>query len=167
MLSKLVGPSGEVEFDAVINEVTTTDSNVTEHPVEEGADVADHVQIKSETLSLSIVIVGDRASEKLAQLQRFQQERELLTFLGVETAKQVVIENMSRTRTALTGDGFEFSLSLRKIRIARLQEVKLVVPAKSVSKTQTKKTSSKGKQQPKKKKPKQKADTQSRKGRKK
>lgn len=167
MLSKLIGLSGEVEFNAVIDESVNEPSEVTDHSVEEGSDVADHVQVKPETIPLNGVITGERANEKLARLQRFRQERELLTFIGVETFEQVVIASFSRKRSAKISDGFEFSLTLRKVRIAKLKEVKLVVPAKSVSKTQTKKTTSKGKQQPKKKTPKQKSDTQSRKGRKK
>lgn len=155
MLSKLIGTSGEVVFDAVIDESVNEPSEVTDHPVEEGADVADHVKVKPETIPLNGVIAGDRAEEKLAQLQRFRHERELLTFIGVETFHQVVITNISRKRTAQISDGFELSLTLRKVRISKLKEVKISVPAKSVNKTQVKKKTSKGKQQPKKKTPKQ------------
>lgn len=155
MLSKLVGRSGEVEFNAVIDEAVNSSSDVTEHPVEDGVDVADHVKVKPDTVPISGVIAGDDAAQKLSVLRRFQREREVLTFIGRNLMENVVIENMSTNHGVGTRDGFEFSITLKRVRIAKMQEVNIVTPAASVSKTQVKGTTSKGIQQPKQVTPKQ------------
>ena len=45
MLSKLIGESGEVEFDAVISEEVEMANRVTIFPVEDGKGYADHVSL--------------------------------------------------------------------------------------------------------------------------
>lgn len=48
----------ELHFDAVTSEATEGTAGVTEHPVEEGADVADHVRDELDTVTLEVVVTN-------------------------------------------------------------------------------------------------------------
>jgi hypothetical protein len=59
MLSWLSGSQTlEASFDAVVTETHTRSASVTTHPVEQGADVADHVNTNPVTLSLEAIVTN-------------------------------------------------------------------------------------------------------------
>lgn len=45
-------------FDATVSESPTHESELTDHPIEKGADVTDHVQVKPATLDLSVIVTN-------------------------------------------------------------------------------------------------------------
>lgn len=156
MLSKLVGQSGEVEFNAVISESVEMSNRITAHAVEDGQDVADHVSPEPDGLPITGVIVGDDAPQKLAKLREFRNNAELLTFVGRNIMANVVIESLVTRHNARTRDGFEFDITLRRVRIAQVQEVQIAAPSNLAglrAETQTKQVQNKGRQQPKRKEP--------------
>ncbi len=58
-LSWLVGSSTvEASFDAVLTETHSRSAQVTSHPVEKGADIADHVQVEPMRLTLEAVVTN-------------------------------------------------------------------------------------------------------------
>ena len=48
-----------VEFDAVLSEQATEELEVTQHPVENGADIADNARLKLTTLSMRKLVSGE------------------------------------------------------------------------------------------------------------
>jgi hypothetical protein len=46
----------DIVLDASVNETHQGDVDVTDHPVEEGADISDHARVKPETVSIEAVI---------------------------------------------------------------------------------------------------------------
>lgn len=125
---------GEVEFSTMEAENPTFGNEVTEHSVERGQDVADHVKPLPNEYSLQGVIVGPDAAEKLDKLLQFRKEGTLLTYIGRNATSQVVIENLSTEHSTQIANGLSFTLTLKQVRIANSTEVKIKLPeAKPVS----------------------------------
>src|SRR5690625_1462363 len=108
MLSKLIGESGEVEFNAVLNETIEMQNRVTSFPVEDGQDIADHISKDSDSVPISGVVAGEDASQKLRTLRDFRNNKEVLTLIGRNVVTNVVIESLMTRHNARVRDGFEF-----------------------------------------------------------
>lgn len=145
MLSRLTGESGTVEFDAVTSESVEISSRVTFFAVEDGQDVADHVSLEPESLPISGVIAGEDAFQRLTILRNFRNNKELLTFVSRNVFSNVVIETLTTRHNARTRDGFEFDMTLRRVRLSRVREVQIT----PVMRTQVRPVQNQGIQQPK------------------
>lgn len=146
---------GSVEFSVIESENPQNNLEITEKPVENGQDVADHGKLKPPTISLTGVIVGTDASSKLAQLKKYQKEVRLLKFVGRTSYDNMVIESLSTIHDTETSNGFKFTINLKQVRIATAKDVSITVvnpqtkkPSKKTN-TQVKKKTNNGKQQPK------------------
>jgi len=151
VLSILKGKSGEIEFDAVKTESHEMNNRVTFYAVEEGQDVSDHVSIEPDSLPISGVIVGQDAKRRKDLLIAFRNNKELLTYIGKENFANGVIESLTIRHSARVSDGFEFDITLRRVRITQVREVQIAITPEAS--TQTKSVQSKGTQQVKKKDP--------------
>jgi hypothetical protein len=100
-----------VELDCTINEAHDFDTVVTEHAIEAGASVADHVRITPAKLSMSGIVSNTplslipninplRAEDALEKLLGYQEEAELLE---VDT-KLRVYDNMLLKKVRVTRD---------------------------------------------------------------
>ena len=145
MLSRLSGDSGTVEFDAVTSESVEMSNRITYFAVEDGQDVADHISPEPETLPISRVIAGEDAFQRLTILRNFRNNKEILTFVGRNVFANVVIETLTTRHNARTRDGFEFDITLRRVRISRVREVQIT----PVMRTQVRPVQNQGIQQPK------------------
>lgn len=139
---------GEVEFSVVESESPSDTAEVTEKPVEKGADVADHVKIKPFTLPIAGVVVGDDAAQKLQRLLEYYRSGQLLTYVGRNVAANMIIEQFDRAHDSKVSNGFAFSMNLKQVKIATAKEIIIANPKVG---TQTKPATNKGRQQPKEK----------------
>lgn len=114
----------------VDNEGYNFSVDVTEQPVEKDIDVTDHVQRKPRELSLSGSVVED--AEKIeAFLKEASEKGTLVQYVG-RTAFTGLITGFSPSRTYKNATGFDFSLSIKEIRIATTSYVKdLPMPIKA------------------------------------
>jgi hypothetical protein len=127
---------GDVELTVVVSDEPTSDVEVTEKPVERGQDVSDHVKKKPETLSISGVIVGDDAGQKLNKLKEYQRTGKLLFYIHRVWWNNVVIESLNTRHSATVANGFEFDMVLKVVRIAVPKEVAITnLPAPAATKT--------------------------------
>ena len=84
-------------------------SSITSNPVEDGADINDHVNNAQGQLSISGTIVGgDSAIRKLKQMR---ESRDILTYIGVTRMTGLVIDRSYKNK-----NGAAFSLTLKQIR---------------------------------------------------
>lgn len=138
---------GDIELTVVISDEPTSEVEVTEKPVERGQDVADHVKKKPDTLSISGVVVGDDAASKLEKLKEYQRTGKLLTYIHRVWWNNVVIESLNTRHSAAVGNGFEFDMVLKVVRIAVPKEVAITnLPAPEA--TKTKNVTNAGRKQP-------------------
>jgi len=126
-----------VVFDAAVMEQHGREGTITDHPVEDGSDVTDHVQLSP--LSLSIVEIASATA--LSPLIEAQPDRDLLVWdelvrlwnekrlLTVATHRadyeNMIITNLNDADTDGGPQWIEQSIMLREIRVASSQDVEL------------------------------------------
>lgn len=134
-------------LDGTVSEGYDTEATATEHPVEDDADITDHVRPSLRRLTLEVVVTP-HAGASLAHIvepgteaatSRPRTVRETLSDLiangtevsiesGVLSWESMLLLSMSETRTSDGGDGFRASLSAREIRRVSTQEVEAPSP---------------------------------------
>ena len=96
----------------------THDVDVTSHAVESGADLTDHVQWKGSSLSIKGKIVGKNYKETLEALKEMQRKGVLVKYVGTEIYSKMLITSFKRTRSSDIKGGCEFTMDLKRTRIA-------------------------------------------------
>lgn len=128
-------------MDALIKEKVDYDADVTNKPVEKGEDISDHMKSKPFVVNLSGSIVKD-ADEKLSLLKKYQDEAEVLTFIGKNTLQKVVITKISTEHPLSNFEGFDYDINLQHVRISSPEMYQIDIKHPSTGE-QSKKVSSK------------------------
>lgn len=120
-----------VLFDVVESETHRSAAKVTDHPVEAGAEISDHVVTEPDTLDLvarvsntpivseadAVLLTSDRVEEAYTALRGIKERR---TTVSASTTLRVyegmIITELSVTRDAATGDVLAVALKLREVR---------------------------------------------------
>lgn len=145
---------GKVTFDVVENESVSETSDSTDHSVEQGQDVSDHVKHNPSTLTITGVFVKEDSPQKLQQLRKHRQDRDLLTYTGRNVFSNVVIISITRNHNASNKFGLSYDITLKQIRISKASKVNIKVANPSTGRsdaktaTKVKAVTNKGKQQP-------------------
>lgn len=111
---------GSVEFDVVQEETPERSAEVTEHPVEKGTDVADHVRPKPFQMNITGVVAGPDAPKRLSILSKYYNTGQILTYIGRNWINDLVIEEFASSHNVEVRDGFVFDITLKQVRIASL-----------------------------------------------
>ena len=152
---------GLVQFDASISETHNRESEITEHPVEFGANVTDHVRARPKTIEINGLItdtpvvflasllaespvkgsfipsfsrVGD-AYDEFERMIDFAQTVDVVTSLTEYS--NMAIESCSVVRDASRGNVLDCSLSLKEIVIASALTIGLPIPLNAANKAAT------------------------------
>lgn len=145
----------DVLFNSTMDIVKSQSAQITSHAVERGSDVQDHAKYDPETITMNVIITDDSLSvtdptsflaksvqERLDQLRDWRDSKKLLIFYSYEEdIENVLIENISESRSVETGKGRALALTLKKIFIASSLQVTLTTPVPKVGATATKTTS--------------------------
>ena len=153
-------PTQILEFDATLSENHIGNAQTTDHPVESGADLTDHIRSTPEELSL-VGVVSDtplillsslRAEPSIPGGDPQNRSQDAYGFIkGIKDAGQLVqvtttlrdYANMAVTGLSVPRDKdkskiVEMSISLREIQIATTEQVEAPAPEKSSRKKKTK-----------------------------
>lgn len=106
----------------VTDEDMDEDIEVSEHPVEQGADVADHVNIKGARISLSGKIVkadGLEGHEILTKIKAWRDTKTLLRYDGRNYGNNLLITKFTTGHPKNVKGGCTFSMELRNLPIAK------------------------------------------------
>lgn len=149
---KRKGQIGLVQMDATLSEVHTSEAAVTEHPVEEGANISDHIRRLPEEVEINGVVsntpivflasiaaespienditpVTDRAGLAYAELTRIQDAGELVTVVTtLRDYENMALTSLVVNRDAQSGNVMNAQLSLREIIVAETQGVEAPTP---------------------------------------
>lgn len=127
-----------LEVDATLSETAQFDSDVTEHPVEDGFNIADGIRNKPVSLSLDCLvsntpIIGAQQAKDAGGYHKgnpgaaaaaftvLQSIRDAEDVINVATAlklyKSMAVTSIKVTRDTKTGDVLSFTLALKQIRI--------------------------------------------------
>jgi hypothetical protein len=132
-----VGAVAGVTIDATISEEHSSEADVTEHPVEQGSAITDHIRAKPRRLTLNGVIsdtpltalnfdpgTTDRPVQAWQELKRIQEQAELVDVVtSLESYYNMALESLSCTRDAQKGQALHFTASLREVIKADAQTV--------------------------------------------
>lgn len=136
----------DVLIDVITKVSMPESSTTTDHALEDGEQITDHVKSNPITISITGVIL-DETEEKVLKLREYRKKGEIIDFDYMTSLKQVVITDFSRDYEAKIKDGYAFSMTLKQIKIGKVAKfVSVSVPVKQ----QTKEVSNKGRQQTKK-----------------
>jgi len=136
----------DVLIDVITKVSMPESSTTTDHALEDGEQITDHVKSNPITISLSGVILDDTEA-KVLKLREYREKGEIIDFDYMTALKHVVITDFNRDYEAKIKDGYAFTMTLKQITVAKVAKfVSVSVPVKK----QTKPVSNKGRQQKKK-----------------
>ncbi|QDQ03150.1 hypothetical protein FOH38_23400 [Lysinibacillus fusiformis] len=136
----------DVLIDVITKVSMPESSTTTDHALEDGEQITDHVKSNPITISLTGIIL-DEAEEKVLKLREYREKGEIIDFDYMTVLKHVVITDFSRDYEAKIKDGYAFTMTLKQIKVAKVAKfVSVSIPIKQ----QTKAVTNKGRQQTKK-----------------
>lgn len=132
--------AGAVELDASPQEDHVGDNDVTEFPVEEGANISDHSRPNAQSLTLRAIITGTpfdllaiaippalkarRGKDAWEKLHAWRtQGQRVAVFTSLTRYTDMVIQSISTPRNARNSDGVEMMIRFRQIFTARTKTV--------------------------------------------
>lgn len=143
-----------IEFDASVTETHNSTAEITQHPVEEGVDIGDHIRKLPDDLSVNVIVSNNppiilaslRAQPIVGFSDPASRAEDAHTFLrSVMNSNQTVgfsttlrdyvhmaITSMAVDRDATTGNIANINMSLKEIKIATTETVEPPEPVKPV-----------------------------------
>jgi len=146
----------QIEVDVSVSETHETDCDVTENPVESGANVTDHVFVKPARLTVEglvsdtpIKLLGNVTSlfddnrsrktyEELLALQAAREPIDVIT--GLKQYSNMILKTLTVPRSADTGKALRFTAVFQEVRLVESASIAI-----QVSDSQFQKKSSLGK----------------------
>lgn len=151
---------GVLTLDASLEETHTSASEVTEHPVEEGANISDHIRPLPDTLEINGVVTNhplfllpsisapspiqgdnqsqsDRVKAAYDKLQEIQKAGELVKVItSLREYDNMAITGFAVIRNAANGNVLNATISLTEIITAKVETTEAPVPVnKTAAKT--------------------------------
>ena len=153
---------GDIVVDASIAETHVLENEITDHPVEQGANISDHSRPMPDSFTMECVVSNTpilpdaagarpenkpgRAKATYEALKKLRDEGTLIDVVtSLVTYKSMVVKAVSIPRDAKTSDALKFSITLKQIRVVKN---KLTASVKAAA-PQAKKKAETGKQTPK------------------
>lgn len=102
----------------VESEDVTRENIASNHPVEEGIDLTDHVRQSPLVLTLTGEMVGDDYEDDITQIEQMQKDGELVEYVGVNILSSALISKFTTTHDGAIYGGCRFTAELKEIRIA-------------------------------------------------
>ena len=117
---------GTVRFEALKNGVVEKESEsysstVTSNPIENGAEINDHVNNASGTLNLSGVIIGGNSA--INTLKAMRASRDIITDIGATRMSNLVFTSLKFDRTSKNMNGATFTATLKQVQISSAEYV--------------------------------------------
>lgn len=130
---------GTVELDLILGEDHIFSNQITEHTVENGSVISDHIKNDLQEGSLTGLVtnhsikqfglitgVTNRAKEAYDELKRIWKERSLISIITImQRYDNVAITNVSSPRDEGTGEAIIFNVSFREVKIVKLKTVQI------------------------------------------
>ena len=117
---------GTVRFEALKNGVVEKESesyssSVTSNPIENGAEINDHVNNASGTLNLSGVIIGGNSA--INTLKAMRASRDIITYIGATRMSNLIFTSLKFDRTSKNMNGATFTATLKQVQISSAEYV--------------------------------------------
>lgn len=134
---------GSVYIDVITEIGVNESSSTTDHALEDGEQITDHVNSNPITISLKGILL-DESESKVLQLRKSREKGEILTYNYMTSLTKVVITDFSRDYSAKIKDGYAFTMSLKQIKVTKVAGAASMSPS---TKRQVAPVSNQGRQQ--------------------
>lgn len=132
---------GKITFDLIKSETHNYRSNITDHKIEDGSTISDHIENELENGTVNGLIsnyslrIGEittnRAQDTFEALVELWKKKTTVTIVTVlKVYNDVVISAMPFMRDTSQGESLPISVSFRKLNIVTLQEITLELSVK-------------------------------------
>ncbi|MBQ3456056.1 MAG: hypothetical protein IJG36_06440 [Synergistaceae bacterium] len=120
--------SGTVRFEPFDNglvekESESYSSSITSNPIENGAEINDHVNNAAGVLNISGTIIGGDGA--IDALKAMRDSRDILTYIGVTRMTNLVFTSLKFDRSYKNRDGASFSASLKQLQLTSAEYVSM------------------------------------------
>ena len=120
--------SGSVRFEPdtignIQSEAVSMSSKVTSNPIENGADINDHVVKDPVKFSISGTIIGGQQGQQT--LQTMRDRRDIVTYTGRVRIANLVITSLSFDYGAKNAKGCTFKVSFQQVNISSSEVVEV------------------------------------------
>lgn len=125
---RAIGPFSAM---VVIEEVATDDLEITQHPVQQGASIADHAYVKPSTVTIKFLMSADEAPlpELYAKLRAVQTSREPFDVVtGKRQYKNMLFKSLAQTTDRQTEQVLSITAQLQEVFIVSVEVTE--VPAR-------------------------------------
>lgn len=102
----------------VSDESVTRGVTASEHAVEQGVDITDHIKPDPAELSLTGKIVGENASATLSKLYKQMHDGELVNYIGRNIIKNLMIISFNTSHPNTVWGGCDFDMTLKEVKVA-------------------------------------------------
>lgn len=130
-----------IVFDLLLTEQHNFDAAITDHPIEDGSEISDHIQNSLEYGNLTALITNFSISrsgiltneaqdvfDSLVELWEAKTIMDIWTVMKVY--EDVAISSMPIARDADTGEAIIIQVSFKKVKFVTLQEISLELSVK-------------------------------------
>ncbi|MCM0627420.1 hypothetical protein M5J14_23350 [Lysinibacillus sp. OL1_EC] len=136
----------DVLIDVITKVSMPESSTTTDHALEDGEQITDHVKSNPITITLTGVILDDTEA-KVLKLREYREKGTIIDFDYMTKLNHMVITDFNRDYEARVKDGYAFTMTLKQIKVGKVAKfVSVSIPVKK----QTKAVTKKGRQQTKK-----------------
>lgn len=135
--------SPELVFDLTVSESYANIATVTQHPVEEGANITDHIRIEPQKLTMTCMFTDapihtsggiDRSKGLYASLLQLFNTKEVLTIVtGLKSLENMVITAITTPRNQGTEGAVYVDISFMEIRFA--EALNITLPQRNIDAT--------------------------------
>lgn len=144
---------GVIQFDCSVTETHTEESDITEHPVEDGGTTSDHIVSLPSKLDLNGIVTNtpivylasqfakspnvedtfgsaDRVATAYDELLRIKKQGEIVTAItSLREYSNMAIKTLVVVRDAANGKVLNATISLREVPTVKTQSASIPVPA--------------------------------------
>lgn len=131
---------GAITLDATVDEHHEFSNEITDHPIETGSFVTDHVYEQPRKVSIegevtnspvqyfgNIIGISDRKAEAFDQLVALRDSRDIVTLVtGLKIYNDMAIESIVIPRNQRTGERLQFTATFKQIRKVSSQVVGVI-----------------------------------------
>lgn len=119
---------GTVRFVPLLNGVVEKESenyssSVTSNPIENGAEINDHINNAMGTFSISGTIVGGDGA--INALKAMRDMRDIITYVGATRMENLVFTSLKFDRNSKNKDGASFSASFKQVQTTSSEYVSM------------------------------------------
>lgn len=109
----------DVYIDVITNVSSNESSSTTDHALEDGEQITDHVKSDPITISINGVILDD-TEQKVLKLREYREKGEIIDYDYMTSLKMMVITSFNRDYSSEIKDGYAFTMTLKQIQVGKV-----------------------------------------------